>query len=695
MFDEDDANKRLFPSVYLDDNTGIFQPIQPKKTTENKVLDLSSLIMIFSSVLFLIIFLIMFSLGEFLHLSFNQGVESLLFWGEIAIILYALVELGLSLKIYSYCKTLETAKKEDKKYLHKVLLVFSFISMVIFIILPNFIFFGNLSSLNTLPGVSYTSSSLMYNSGSVHYQYILNYLTNSDSILQVVGILILFFASFYAVFTDKKTYPIIATLVFIIILLVFFYSLKVYIVMQNTSSLKLLNQNITSNNQYLNSILNNYQEFIATSSLGTSFFNNAQNLIAKQSNINNIFGRNSSNIWNYTELNNNFLNYGIIEYYYLKQFNNYGYQITSGNNNSSAVITQSNDTVLLMNYLAKELSVQKAVEDNSKILNGYEYSKVQNYPYYYARSSYLFDNSNYTSVIYNDKIYLESNDYALKDLNNLLTSNITLFSRLNPESTQMNNIFYSLSLNQYYNYLTDTLLYNDNIPPKVNYIVYSDGTTVLNLGNISPKYGNVSVYLDNTSVRYYKYYNFLLINNFYLKPGVHNVTIKIPDYKINETTQFSVSPYLVINSGVYEGSQNNSSILNVLIRNPTNRTIVLSGISLSEPIITTGFYEQNIDNQNNSVFWLAPNHNVSLIYNLYGNSENNKKYAYVLDMNTSYGPGKYTFTGSEVFSTFIYNKNQTNAIILNSTTQNINNTKTKSSSNSISTETTTVKNIIV
>ena len=218
---------------------------------------------------------------------------------------------------------------------------------------------------------------------------------------------------------------------------------------------------------------------------------------------------------------------------------------------------------------------------------------------------------------------------------------------------------------------------------------------MLNLGNISPKYGNVSVYLDNTSVRYYKYYNFLLINNFYLKPGVHNVTIKIPDYKINETTQFSVSPYLVINSGVYEGSQNNSSILNVLIRNPTNRTIVLSGISLSKPIITTGFYEQNIDNQNNSVFWLAPNHNVSLIYNLYGNSENNKKYAYVLDMNTSYGPGKYTFTGSEVFSTFIYNKNQTNAIILNSTTQNINNTKTKSSSNSISTETTTVKNIIV
>ncbi len=695
MFDEDDSDKRLFSGSYLDGNTNIFYQTQPKKTTVNKLLDLSSLIMIFSVVLFIFIFLIMFSLGEFLHLNFNQGIESLFFWGEIAIILYALIELGLSLKIYYYCKELETAKKENKKYLHRTLLIFSFISIFLLILLPNFLFFGNIISFNTLPGVSYTSSSLIYNMGNFHYQYILNYLTNSDSILQVFGLLILFFTSFYAVFSDKKTHAIIPTLVFIILLLVFFYSLKIYIVTQNKYSLNLLNKDINSSNQYLNSILNNYQEFTSTSTLGTNFFNNMQNLIEKQSNINNIFGKNSSSIWNYTELNNDFLGYGFFEYYYIKKFNNYGYQITSNNTDNSTLIIRGNSTLLLLNYLAKMLSVQEAINNNSKVLNNYQgFLKRENYPYYYGKNSYLFNNTNYTGIIYYNNYYLENNDYALKTLNYLLGSNTTLFYNLRYNTAQLNNIFYILSSEQYYNYAVDSLLYNQSIPTKINYIGYSGGTTILNLGNISPNYTNFTIYLDNNFVRYYKYYNFIIVNNFELQPGINNVTIKLPQYKLNETYNFYVSPYLIINSSVYEGSENNLSILNVLISNPSNRTIIISKLYLSQPSLTNGFYEQDINNQNNSIFWLAPDHNVSLVYNLYGNAKNNEKYAYVMNMNTSYGPGQYIFTGKEAFSTFVYNKNQTNAIILNSITESPNSITTKTS-NSINIKTTTVKSVIV
>jgi hypothetical protein len=695
MFDEDDSDKRLFSGSYLDGNTNIFYQTQPKKTTVNKLLDLSSLIMICSVVLFIFIFLIMFSLGEFLHLNFNQGIESLFFWGEIAIILYALIELGLSLKIYYYCKELETAKKENKKYLHRTLLIFSFISIFLLILLPNFLFFGNIISFNTLPGVSYTSSSLIYNMGNFHYQYILNYLTNSDSILQVFGLLILFFTSFYAVFSDKKTHAIIPTLVFIILLLVFFYSLKIYIVTQNKYSLNLLNKDINSSNQYLNSILNNYQEFTSTSTLGTNFFNNMQNLIEKQSNINNIFGKNSSSIWNYTELNNDFLGYGFFEYYYIKKFNNYGYQITSNNTDNSTLIIRGNSTLLLLNYLAKMLSVQEAINNNSKVLNNYQgFLKRENYPYYYGKNSYLFNNTNYTGIIYYNNYYLENNDYALKTLNYLLGSNTTLFYNLRYNTAQLNNIFYILSSEQYYNYAVDSLLYNQSIPTKINYIGYSGGTTILNLGNISPNYTNFTIYLDNNFVRYYKYYNFIIVNNFELQPGINNVTIKLPQYKLNETYNFYVSPYLIINSSVYEGSENNLSILNVLISNPSNRTIIISKLYLSQPSLTNGFYEQDINNQNNSIFWLAPDHNVSLVYNLYGNAKNNEKYAYVMNMNTSYGPGQYIFTGKEAFSTFVYNKNQTNAIILNSITESPNSITTKTS-NSINIKTTTVKSVIV
>ena len=695
MSDEDDSDKRLFSGSYLDGNTNIFYQTQPKKTVVNKLLDLSSLIMIFSVVLFIFIFLIMFSLGEFLNLNFNQGIESLFFWGEIAIILYALIELGLSLKIYYYCKELETAKKENKKYLHRTLLIFSFISIFLLILLPNFLFFGNMISFNTLSGVSYTSSSLIYNMGNFHYQYILNYLTNSDSILQVFGLLILFFTSFYAVFSDKKTHAIIPTLVFIILLLVFFYSLKIYIVTQNKYSLNLLNKDINSSNQYLNSILNNYQEFTSTSTLGTNFFNNMQNLIEKQSNINNIFGKNSSSIWNYTELNNDFLGYGFVEYYYIKKFNNYGYQITSNNTDNSTLIIRGNSTLLLLNYLAKMLSVQEAINNNSKVLNNYQgFLKRENYPYYYGKNSYLFNNTNYTGIIYYNNYYLENNDYALKTLNYLLGSNTTLFYNLRYNTVQLNNIFYILSSEQYYNYALDSLLYNQSMPTKINYIGYSDGTTILNLGNISPNYTNFTIYLDNKFVRYYKYYNFIIVNNFELQPGINNVTIKLPQYKLNETYNFYVSPYLIINSSVYEGSENNLSILNVLISNPSNRTIIISKLYLSQPSLTNGFYEQDINNQNNSIFWLAPDHNVSLVYNLYGNAKDNEKYAYVMNMNTSYGPGQYIFTGKEVFSTFVYNKNQTNAIILNSITESPNSITTKTS-NSINIKTTTVKSVIV
>ncbi len=695
MSDEDDSDKRLFSGSYLDGNTNIFYQTQPKKTVVNKLLDLSSLIMIFSVILFIFIFLIMFSLGEFLNLNFNQGIESLFFWGEIAIILYALIELGLSLKIYYYCKELETAKKENKKYLHRTLLIFSFISIFLLILLPNFLFFGNMISFNTLSGVSYTSSSLIYNMGNFHYQYILNYLTNSDSILQVFGLLILFFTSFYAVFSDKKTHAIIPTLVFIILLLVFFYSLKIYIVTQNKYSLNLLNKDINSSNQYLNSILNNYQEFTSTSTLGTNFFNNMQNLIEKQSNINNIFGKNSSSIWNYTELNNDFLGYGFVEYYYIKKFNNYGYQITSNNTDNSTLIIRGNSTLLLLNYLAKMLSVQEAINNNSKVLNNYQgFLKRENYPYYYGKNSYLFNNTNYTGIIYYNNYYLENNDYALKTLNYLLGSNTTLFYNLRYNTVQLNNIFYILSSEQYYNYALDSLLYNQSMPTKINYIGYSDGTTILNLGNISPNYTNFTIYLDNKFVRYYKYYNFIIVNNFELQPGINNVTIKLPQYKLNETYNFYVSPYLIINSSVYEGSENNLSILNVLISNPSNRTIIISKLYLSQPSLTNGFYEQDINNQNNSIFWLAPDHNVSLVYNLYGNAKDNEKYAYVMNMNTSYGPGQYIFTGKEVFSTFVYNKNQTNAIILNSITESPNSITTKTS-NSINIKTTTVKSVIV
>ncbi len=695
MSDEDDSDKRLFSGSYLDGNTNIFYQTQPKKTAVNKLLDLSSLIMIFSVILFIFIFLIMFSLGEFLNLNFNQGIESLFFWGEIAIILYALIELGLSLKIYYYCKELETAKKENKKYLHRTLLIFSFISIFLLILLPNFLFFGNMISFNTLSGVSYTSSSLIYNMGNFHYQYILNYLTNSDSILQVFGLLILFFTSFYAVFSDKKTHAIIPTLVFIILLLVFFYSLKIYIVTQNKYSLNLLNKDINSSNQYLNSILNNYQEFTSTSTLGTNFFNNMQNLIEKQSNINNIFGKNSSSIWNYTELNNDFLGYGFVEYYYIKKFNNYGYQITSNNTDNSTLIIRGNSTLLLLNYLAKMLSVQEAINNNSKVLNNYQgFLKRENYPYYYGKNSYLFNNTNYTGIIYYNNYYLENNDYALKTLNYLLGSNTTLFYNLRYNTVQLNNIFYILSSEQYYNYALDSLLYNQSMPTKINYIGYSDGTTILNLGNISPNYTNFTIYLDNKFVRYYKYYNFIIVNNFELQPGINNVTIKLPQYKLNETYNFYVSPYLIINSSVYEGSENNLSILNVLISNPSNRTIIISKLYLSQPSLTNGFYEQDINNQNNSIFWLAPDHNVSLVYNLYGNAKDNEKYAYVMNMNTSYGPGQYIFTGKEVFSTFVYNKNQTNAIILNSITESPNSITTKTS-NSINIKTTTVKSVIV
>lgn len=686
MNDEDDANKRLFPTSYVDMD---FLKEYPKKSNLNKILDLSSLIMISSTFLFLIIFLIMFSLGQFLQLTFSTGLDNLIFWGTIAIIIYGIVEFAVSIKVFFYSKELEKSKKVDKLYFHRVLLIYSLISIAIFIILPNFLFFGNITSVNTLPVVSYASSMLVYNSASLHYQYILKYLTESDSILEILGVLMLFFSSFYSVFLDKKVYPIISTILFVIIIFVVFFFLINYIKIQNVSTLKLLNQNITTSNQNINILLDSYPNIIFSSNNSSDIFNNVQDLEAKQNNINNIFEKNASSIWNYTELNNNFLNYGFEEYYYLKQFNEQGYQITSNNDENSTVISQTNNPTLYLGYLDKELQIQNMFKNDfqslfSRYINT---SNKINCPYYYGVSGYLVNNTNYTNVFYNGNMYLEGDNYILKTLDNLVNVNTTIFSRLSPVSNQINSIFYTTSLNQYYDYAISSLLYNQSIPPGINYISYSDGTTVLDLGNIPPNYNKTVIYLNKIKVSYYKYYNFVFIPNFYLKTGINNITVKLPPYNVNQTTQLYVSPYLQIKSEVYEGYKNNESLLNIIIKNPTNRTIVISKLYLSEPQFTnSNFYEQNIQNQNSSIFWLAPNDNVSLVYSLYGNVKNNANYTYSLDMNTSYGLGQYVFTGKEIFSTFFYNKKIASAIILNSTTEVVKEPITKSS-NVISTTT--------
>ncbi|MEM0200790.1 MAG: hypothetical protein QXD23_00065 [Candidatus Micrarchaeaceae archaeon] len=683
MFNDKNINKDFFTNNYLDDNFDFSSNKINKKSFINKLIDIASLILVFSTILFLFIFLIMFSLGEFLKISLGYGTYNLLFWSLLSIVLYGFLEFIISIKIYFYTKNLEKAKVEDKEYFYRVFFLASLILIVIFLALPNFLFFGNLGVFNTLPEISYTSS-LILNLGSINYQYILQYLTISDTVLEALGILILFFSAFYAVFLNRKIYVILVTLAFIIILLVLFYSLNFYVKIQNVSTLKLLNNNITKYNQNLNIILNDYPNFISNESINSTSLNIVKNLESDQNNINNIFTNNASLLWNETELNNNFLNYGFLEYNLIKQFSNYGYQITSNNTQNSTVITNEYDSVLFLSYINKEILFQKTLYNVANV-SFFKYQNISNIktnPYYYGVNTYLFSNENYTNIFYNNKSYLENNDYILKLFNKLLNENPVLirniYSNYKTRNQTFEKLFYIASLVQYYNYAISSFMYNQSTPPNITYLQYNDGFTIINLGNINPNDNKLSVYIDNVLVNYYKYYNFIVIPNFYIQAGLHNITIKISDQNITEKNQFYISPYLKINSGIYESNENNMSILNVLISNPTNRTIVIDNLYLLVPKInTSGFYEQNIENQNSSIFWLAPNMNVSLIYKLYGNVYNNANYLYELNMNTSYGEGHYIFSGKEVYSTFNYNKNKTTAIILNSTTQKIAN-KTKS-----------------
>ena len=145
------------------------------------------------------------------------------------------------------------------------------------------------------------------------------------------------------------------------------------------------------------------------------------------------------------------------------------------------------------------------------------------------------------------------------------TTNTTKFSVM--------QLFYMLSLVQYNGYGTSQILLNQSFGPSIEFVGYQGNYLIINLGNLNlTSNAPIKAYIDNKSINYSRYFNYLLYQNLTLSPGFHNLVVTIGGNNTSETklnAQFFVSPFLMLSSTM------NESDIRISITNPSSKSIVI------------------------------------------------------------------------------------------------------------------------
>ncbi len=183
-------------------------------------------------------------------------------------------------------------------------------------------------------------------------------------------------------------------------------------------------------------------------------------------------------------------------------------------------------------------------------------------------------------------------------------------------------LFYMLSLIQYNGYGTSQMLYNQSFGPSIEFIGYQGNYLIINLGNLNlTSNAPIKAYVDNKSIDYSRYFNYLLAQNMTLPPGFHNLEVTIGSNGTSETklnAQFFVSPFLMLSSTM------NESDIQISIANPSGNSIIIHNPELfantTNPELNASFQNIGYTYAGIGNFSLAAAYNVTSITNSTGYS---------------------------------------------------------------------------
>ncbi|MDE1824818.1 MAG: hypothetical protein KGH61_02250 [Candidatus Micrarchaeota archaeon] len=236
------------------------------------------------------------------------------------------------------------------------------------------------------------------------------------------------------------------------------------------------------------------------------------------------------------------------------------------------------------------------------------------------------------------------------------------------------NLFYSLSLNQNLGASTDYSYYGINstqvayIKPQISYISYQDNYTVLDLQSLNlTDPGNITLYIDNKSVGFKRYYNFL-VSRGQISLGRHRVAVNIsginipqsifshfnygvPIFNLSYVHSLSLNSTLYISPPMGAFPQIRGNELNLSIFSNSQASFTVSNLTLTfNPLPGALQFNQSIGSSAGPFIMhpLASNESVfqgstTLGYILPYACNLGQAYGYNLTFDSSMGPGRYTF----------------------------------------------------
>lgn len=215
------------------------------------------------------------------------------------------------------------------------------------------------------------------------------------------------------------------------------------------------------------------------------------------------------------------------------------------------------------------------------------------------------------------------------------------FQCVNSTNMTVGQFFYLLSLNQYEDYLNAEVLFNKSVGPNVEFVGYSGSTLVTNLGNLDlNNANNIRLVVDNKTLVYTRYYNFLVSKNVSLGVGLHTMNVSIRNLTLSRW--FYVSPYLAMRSSLFRSGR-----FYLAIGNLFNGSLSISNLTVnasSPAFLPLGFSggAPSITNLTKPISLVIPrNRSVNLTFATSFACNIAQSYVYYLSFNSSRGRGFY------------------------------------------------------
>ena len=666
---------------------------------------ISGIFLLSSSLLFIIYFFIITLNYNLINLQ-NQ-LSIILSWSILFFLLYGIIEFLLSIKILLIYNDIKNSSDAEKVYFWSSGLLYSFLAVFIFLILPGVIFLGyKISPYNVVDIFSIASKSIMPIISSIvgnvsitaQYNSLNYYMSYISFIFEVFGIMILFLTTFYEVLKLDKKYFVVATLSLVAIFILLNFITSYWINSSNTNALNNINIKINEYDSNVRYMISNYTLFSLDTNTNFNTYEQLSNLNIQQNTLNDAV--NNYQLPNYSNFGNEYLDYGVLRYTDLISIENSGFQISNFGSSNGTLLVFAYPSVLEDLYVLRYLDMGSVLKNVSlsSLLKESIFLNTSSVNLFGMAETYIPKENIYTTAIQDNNSNIVPSDIVSSTLENEFYSNpktisnlINFFNKNSTSSTlAANRFFYLYSLNQYYEYALEELIYNKTINPNITFIGYSNKTMLINLGNIDPNYNNIYLNIDDKFLSYKKYFNFITVSNINLSAGIHNISVGLPGYNTVKKEQFYVSPYFRIFSSVDSFSNSNSSELQIKINNPTSRTIIISKINVSLYGNNSGIprlFLGKIMKQNSSIFSVGPKQNITLYYNLSVLANVGENYFYLINLNTNYGIGQYFISGKTLRCCTVFNATGTDAQIISTTTTSTTSTIT------ISTSTTSSVNI--